>query len=176
VQVAHYETVSDPAPADMYVQVTVLERQQAARLSATGNIKPSTIGFGTHIPVDKQAAAVEQMAAAGVGGAVGQPSYCRQALMQEVAAIRQRQLDAAAAAEAELYARNPDTAYWAPRGTLPTNPALQQAQATWAAATAGACSSTCSTALLGGLQPQQQSSSVADRHKWYRQAAGAHTQ
>lgn len=134
------------------MQVTVLERQQAARLSATGDIKPSTIGFGTHIPADKPAAAAAVMAAAGDSGTTGQPSYCRQALMEEVAAIRQRQLDAAAAAEAELYAQNPDAAYWAPRSTLPPNPTLQQAQHTWAAAAAGACNGsagTCSTALLG---------------------------
>jgi hypothetical protein len=141
----------------MCLQVTVLERQQAARLSATGDIKPSTTGFGTHIPVDKQAAAAAaagETAAAGDCGAVGQSSYCRQALMEEVAGIRQRQLDAAAAAEAELYAWNPDAAYWAPRSTLPPNPALQQAQQTWTAAAAGACSGTtsagtCSCVLLG---------------------------
>lgn len=56
--------------------------------------------------------------------------------MQEVEAIQQKRHDAAAAAEAALYARNPDTAYWEPRSTLPPNPALVQAQKTWAEATA----------------------------------------
>lgn len=160
----------------------MLERQQAARLSATGDIKPSTIGFGTHIPVDKQAApaaaAARETAAAGDCGTVGQPSYCRQALMQEVAGIRQRQLDAAAAAEAELYARNPDAAYWAPRSTLPPNPALRQAQETWAAAAAGACSGTvqyCSTALLGSCSCNSQAASLLNLAGTGKQQALTHS-
>lgn len=62
---------------------------------------------------------------------------------QEVAAIRQRQADAAAAAEAAMYTTNPDAAYWQPRSSLPPNPAVLQAQEEWAetcaqaAATAG---------------------------------------
>jgi hypothetical protein len=60
-----------------------------------------------------------------------------------VAAIRQRQADAAAAAEAAMYTTNPDAAYWQPRSSLPPNPAVLQAQQEWAktcaqaAATAG---------------------------------------
>jgi hypothetical protein len=64
--------------------------------------------------------------------------------------IRQKQQDAAAAAEAALYARNPDAAYWEPRSSLPPSPGLIQAQQTWATATAAAAAATAQRSSGGG--------------------------
>jgi hypothetical protein len=63
--------------------VTTHERQQAARLTAAGDVKPPTIGFGTHLPTElltaqhtspaaAAATAVAAAAAAAGGGSGGQ--------------------------------------------------------------------------------------------------------
>jgi hypothetical protein len=84
--------------------------------------------------------------------------------LQEVETILQKQRDAAAAAEAALYAHNPDEAYWQPRSALPPNPALVQAQKTWAETSKAFKSSYPPTAAAGGgvKGTARHSSSVED--------------
>lgn len=65
------------------------------------------------------------------------------AFLQRAEAIRQKQQQAAADAEAALFAQNPDEDYWAPRSSLPPPAGLAKAQQAWAAAAAAtACNGT----------------------------------
>ncbi|WIA28063.1 hypothetical protein OEZ86_010648 [Tetradesmus obliquus] len=117
-------------------QVTPAERLQAAAQigNETGILN---VAFGTGVP---QSVLQHRTAAA---GQCQDRSVLEQELTQRAEAIRQKQQQAAADAEAALFAQNPDADYWAPRSSLPPPAGLAKAQQAWAAAAAGtACNGT----------------------------------
>lgn len=145
-------------------EVTTLERQQAAWLTAAGDVKPLAVAFGSHIPQEhtttqpaaapgtpaRQSQAELQHVQGQTRQQQQQYSVLERELSEEVAAIRQHRQMEAAAAEAALYETNPEAAYWEHHSSLPPNPALLHAQQTWAAATKAASSYSSSSCCYAG--------------------------